>query len=274
MIRSSGTVVEMDQLAEHYAHLAAQLRRPGALWPAALRQVGVTACSPREGVSTAAAQLALAAARQGEEPVLLIDAHPADASVHRSFAVPRRPGLLEVLAGDLPLSEAIHDSATPRLRVLSAGGAELAPRVGEVAAPAPGSDAAAASFGETATPHSSAAGTPPEGAAIPAGNNPATPATGRVEFDPIDPEALRDLLATAGAEHRLVVVDLPPISDLATCGLAATLEGVLLVVEAERVHSHVARRGKTLLEQAGARLLGIVFNKREQHIPSWLYRNW
>jgi capsular exopolysaccharide synthesis family protein len=90
-----------------------------------------------------------------------------------------------------------------------------------------------------------------------------------------DPAAFAELLARLGEEFRLVIVDLPPAEARgAGLHLASGLEGLLLVVEAERVHSHVARRVKQQLEQAGARLLGIVFNKRVQHIPAWLYRNW
>jgi Mrp family chromosome partitioning ATPase len=47
---------------------------------------------------------------------------------------------------------------------------------------------------------------------------------------------------------------------------------VLLVVEAERVRVEVARRQKDLLTQAKTHLLGVVLNKRPQHIPAPLYR--
>jgi Mrp family chromosome partitioning ATPase len=69
-----------------------------------------------------------------------------------------------------------------------------------------------------------------------------------------------------------VFVDLPPAGGLNDClTFASGLDGILLVVEAERVRNQVVRRTKEQLLQAGAILLGVVFNKRKNHVPDWLY---
>ena len=57
--------------------------------------------------------------------------------------------------------------------------------------------------------------------------------------------------------------------DVALYGL---VQGVLLVIQSERVRWPVAKRFVTDLERSGANLLGAVMNRRRQHIPGWLYR--
>lgn len=60
----------------------------------------------------------------------------------------------------------------------------------------------------------------------------------------------------------LTIVDLPVANDLSPCGaLARLLDGVLLVVEAERLHRDEVRRAKVRLQRSQANLLGVVFNK-------------
>jgi Mrp family chromosome partitioning ATPase len=77
----------------------------------------------------------------------------------------------------------------------------------------------------------------------------------------------------AADEYDLAVFDLPASGQPGFAPrLAALLDGLLLVVEAERVRWDVARRTSELLRRADVRLLGAVLNKRRQHVPSWLYR--
>jgi Mrp family chromosome partitioning ATPase len=73
-------------------------------------------------------------------------------------------------------------------------------------------------------------------------------------------------------EYDLVVVDLPPVLESGSAQAAAALDGVLLVIESERVRWEVGQRAAALLARSGVRLLGAVLNKRREHIPGWLYR--
>ncbi len=88
-----------------------------------------------------------------------------------------------------------------------------------------------------------------------------------------DPAGLAGMLESLEGAFDLAVFDLPPVSQ---SGLAVRLgplmDGVLLVVEAERIRWEVARRATEELQRANARLLGAVLNKRRQHVPEWLYR--
>jgi capsular exopolysaccharide synthesis family protein len=71
----------------------------------------------------------------------------------------------------------------------------------------------------------------------------------------------------------LVIFDLPPIdSSNDAARLAALLDGVVLVVEAEISHRDDVRRACEQLTRFGARPLGVVLNKFRQSIPEWLAR--
>lgn len=71
----------------------------------------------------------------------------------------------------------------------------------------------------------------------------------------------------------LVVVDLPPAEQGGlTVQLAKSLDGVLFVVEAERVRGEEIRRCRDWLVQAGVCLLGVVFNKQRRYVPPHLDR--
>jgi Mrp family chromosome partitioning ATPase len=84
---------------------------------------------------------------------------------------------------------------------------------------------------------------------------------------------LPDVLKTLRAEFSLVVVDLPPPDQASFVSrFASLLDGILLVVEAERIRADAARRQKELLMRANARFLGAVLAKERQHIPTSLAR--
>jgi capsular exopolysaccharide synthesis family protein len=86
-------------------------------------------------------------------------------------------------------------------------------------------------------------------------------------------QSFAEMFQALKQEFALVVVDLPPVAQLGFAApLAEHLDGVLLVMESERVSRDVARRTKDLLGQTGARLLGAVLNKKRQHIPARLER--
>jgi capsular exopolysaccharide synthesis family protein len=82
-----------------------------------------------------------------------------------------------------------------------------------------------------------------------------------------------DLLAALGQDFGLIVVDLPAATELRSdLHLTSTLDGVLLVIEAERTRIPVVQRVKKELVQANASLLGSVLNKQTSHPRRWLNR--
>jgi succinoglycan biosynthesis transport protein ExoP len=88
-----------------------------------------------------------------------------------------------------------------------------------------------------------------------------------------DPKTFADLLKRWTGTYKAVVFDMPPVWDgQFSARLAGQVDGVILVVEAEKVRWEVARQAKEFLMQGHARLLGVVLNKRQFHIPDWMYR--
>jgi capsular exopolysaccharide synthesis family protein len=86
-------------------------------------------------------------------------------------------------------------------------------------------------------------------------------------------DRFQQLLEQFRKDYPWIIVDLPPAGALNDCLTFSTnLDGVLLVVEAERARNQVVRRVKEQLLQSRSTILGVVFNKRKNHVPDWLYR--
>jgi capsular exopolysaccharide synthesis family protein len=74
--------------------------------------------------------------------------------------------------------------------------------------------------------------------------------------------SIEELLDELKDVFRWIVFDLPPASESTVCtSLASRLDGVLLVVEADRVDRDLGRRTCERLRRANANLLGAVYNK-------------
>jgi Mrp family chromosome partitioning ATPase len=86
----------------------------------------------------------------------------------------------------------------------------------------------------------------------------------------IDCGRLNELLASLSREFGFIVVDLPQAESSVCFAAAGLLNGVLLVMEAERTHHAAASRAKARLLHANAAVLGVIFNKHRQHLPNWL----
>jgi protein-tyrosine kinase len=71
----------------------------------------------------------------------------------------------------------------------------------------------------------------------------------------------------------VIFVDSPP-GGFSPIGFAIcrTVDGVIVVVEAEKTRWPVASNLKERLLQNGANIIGVVFNKRKFYIPQWIYR--
>lgn len=70
-----------------------------------------------------------------------------------------------------------------------------------------------------------------------------------------------------------VILDAPPISGYAeTKVMGKKVDGVILVIESGKTRKQVAIRAKKELEDAGAKVLGVILNLREHYIPEWIYK--
>jgi Mrp family chromosome partitioning ATPase len=85
--------------------------------------------------------------------------------------------------------------------------------------------------------------------------------------------SLPRLVVEVGRRFDLVVFDLPAAGEASfALRLAGLLDGVLLVIEAERVRGEVAQRVQEALRRSQSAVLGAVLNKRRRYVPEWLYR--
>ena len=82
---------------------------------------GVTSPEQGDGKSLVASNLALAFAEAGYR-TLLIDADTRRGALHEVFGAQRRPGLIEVLSGEVSRAEVLHATSQERLTLLPCGG--------------------------------------------------------------------------------------------------------------------------------------------------------
>jgi Mrp family chromosome partitioning ATPase len=82
-----------------------------------------------------------------------------------------------------------------------------------------------------------------------------------------------DMWKTAREQFSLILIDSSPATvtsdSLAIC---ETVDGVVLVVEAEKTRSAVVQNVKEQILLREGNLLGIVFTKRKFHIPKFIYK--
>ena len=89
----------------------------------------------------------------------------------------------------------------------------------------------------------------------------------------VEPDEFRTLLQSMKKSYHFTVVDLPAVSQTSFVPLLSGLcDDAVIVIEAERTRWEVVQRLKEQLAKAQANILGIVLNKRQFHIPNWLYR--
>jgi Mrp family chromosome partitioning ATPase len=95
----------------------------------------------------------------------------------------------------------------------------------------------------------------------------------------ITPRTLESAKGTAFWEplkerFDLIIVDSPPVM-LFPDGpaIVSRVDGVVLIVEAEKTRWQVALSVKEKIIKSGGNLLGIVFNKRKYYIPDFIYKH-
>ncbi len=89
----------------------------------------------------------------------------------------------------------------------------------------------------------------------------------------LDKATFRDRIEQLRGQYDVVIIDCPPILiDGSWSALLRTVDGIILVVEAERTRSAVLRSTTKMIGEVGGHILGIVFNRRRQYIPRFLYR--
>jgi protein-tyrosine kinase len=82
-----------------------------------------------------------------------------------------------------------------------------------------------------------------------------------------------ETLKQAREKFHYVILDAPPVIGCAeTKAIAKKVDGVILVIEFGKTRKQVAGRAKQELEDAGAKVLGVIINRRKHYIPNWIYK--
>jgi Mrp family chromosome partitioning ATPase len=81
-------------------------------------------------------------------------------------------------------------------------------------------------------------------------------------------------LGEALREHfDYVLFDAPALGSSATAvSLARHVDGVVIVIDSERTRWPVVENTKKAYESTGAKVLGVILNKRAFYIPQWVYK--
>jgi len=81
-------------------------------------------------------------------------------------------------------------------------------------------------------------------------------------------------LSDALREHfDYVLFDAPALANSATAvSLTRHVDGVVIVIDSQRTRWPVVENAKKAYESTGAKVLGVILNKRTFYIPQWLYK--
>ena len=86
-------------------------------------------------------------------------------------------------------------------------------------------------------------------------------------------EQMRNLLEAASSTFRYVIIDSPPIASFTDGVLISSIvDGVLLVVQGGRTSRQVVRRTRQMLQEIGAKIIGVVLNKVDVSSPGYYYQ--
>jgi general secretion pathway protein A len=86
-------------------------------------------------------------------------------------------------------------------------------------------------------------------------------------------EQIKDVMRNLRTHFEYILIDAPPImGHPETLSLCALTDGILLVVKANQTRWRVIDEAKNKVQEAGAKILGVVFNKRKFFIPDAIYK--
>jgi polysaccharide biosynthesis transport protein len=83
---------------------------------------------------------------------------------------------------------------------------------------------------------------------------------------------MRTLLERASAEFKYVIIDSPPIASFTDGVLVSSIvDGVLLVVQGGKTSRQVVKRTRQMLQEIGAKVIGVVLNKIDLRSQEYYY---
>jgi capsular exopolysaccharide synthesis family protein len=99
--------------------------------------------------------------------------------------------------------------------------------------------------------------------------------SGSLECNPlliIESDKYFEMMQTLKKEYSFIIIDSPPMQQYPEATLlASNVDGVLLVVQAERTRREIVTDAVKKLETVNAKILGIVLNRKKHYIPKSIY---
>ncbi|ETX05768.1 MAG: hypothetical protein ETSY2_21055 [Candidatus Entotheonella gemina] len=90
---------------------------------------------------------------------------------------------------------------------------------------------------------------------------------------PVDPLDVGRILKQLLPQFSMVLVDTAPVLvETTATAVASQCDGAILVVHAEHTRREAVQEAQARLQQAGAKVLGVVLNRRQFPIPEFLYK--
>jgi len=82
------------------------------------------------------------------------------------------------------------------------------------------------------------------------------------------------LLNNLKVQWDWVLIDSPAITSCSDSNaVASKVDGIILVIQAEKTRWQVGQEIRAQLENCGGRILGVILNKRRFPIPAWVYKS-
>lgn len=83
----------------------------------------------------------------------------------------------------------------------------------------------------------------------------------------------RECIQLLRSEYEYTIIDCPSLEESGdVLGIAPFVDGVILVLEANRTRREQPRTAEQTIAAAGGKVLGYILNKRRHEIPEWLYQ--
>jgi capsular exopolysaccharide synthesis family protein len=100
---------------------------------------------------------------------------------------------------------------------------------------------------------------------------------GNIETGPFSPLVSRDkienIIRTLAGKYQYVIIETPPINLYPESSVLVSIaDGVILTIKAGVTSRETVQLATKKMEIAGAKFLGMVLNRKQYHLPEWLYR--
>ncbi len=92
-------------------------------------------------------------------------------------------------------------------------------------------------------------------------------------FSLLETANMDTLITQMKAEADWILFDSSPINLYSeSVALASKMDGIIMVVRAEKTRWEVAQAAKKQIEDSRGKVLGVILNRRKMYIPGWAYR--